>query len=499
MPFFDHCSNFSILQTRTNFYNCKKIGYALNNILYQHILPAVIGTTQVAAGGDIMKKDFLEAILNDRPGLQKHISFNQEFYCQLFNWYPAEFYNQIKKLRKLGILTQVDEYQSVSKNGKKYTVQKHIDYSYAFKYARCWSVDRQKLKDLIKNTSKNQNSFKNYSITIMGQGNNNGIGLINISNPVTTTCPHNGYINNLKTVPYYKDLLKLKSLWHNRNYEPQEVNEDIYKYLKKYKHLLSDLLPQGTWNFKFYTSRTKIHGEYLTYYFIHINRRLSDISFKTHNKDGTKNEQFNNFMKDNGLTTEFDYKASIHQSLFHLKQAEKHNKLKHFDIDQDIYTTLYSNPLFTRDEIKSCANRAVFCKSAIGAYNSVIKSGKEVYEKYLNGQTSFDWKEISAVKNGTTLLRLDKRVALAHINFIKSQIDDKYIMNLWNFESDRNERIKELLKQRGKKCFFNYDCFYTDATAKTAHDIAQIAHNETVLNWRKYKTEYGYFFYEKSE
>ena|GEM_PF-5829409 len=444
-----------------------------------------------------MKKEFLEAILNDRPGLQKHISFNQEFYCQLFNWYPAEFYNQIKKLKRIGILTQVTEFEFTSKSGKKYTVKKDIDYSYAFRYARCWSVDRQKLKVLIENTVKKQNSFKNYNITIMGNGNNTGSGVINIIQSANTTHPHNGYINNLKTVPFYNELLKLKSLWSNKNYEPQEVTEENYKYLKKYKHLLSDLLPQGSWNFKFYTSRTKYLGSYSTYYFIHINRRLSDINFKTHNANGTKNEKFNNFMKDNGLTTEFDYKASIHQSLYHLKQAEKHKNVKHFDIDQDIYTTLYSHPSFTRDEIKSCANRAVFCKSAVGAYNSVIKSGKEIYEKYKNGQSSFDWKEISAVKNGSALLKLNKRDVLSHISFIKSQIDGKYIMNLWNFESDRNERIKELLRQNGKKCFYNYDCFYTDASYELAHAVAQNAHNDTVLNWRKYKTEYDYFFYEK--
>lgn len=449
--------------------------------------------------GNGVKKEFLEAILNDRPGLQKHISFNQEFYCELFYWYPAEFYNQIKKLRKLGILTQVEEYQSVSKSGKKYLVEKNTDFSYARRLARCWSVDRQKLKALIKSTSIKKTSFKDNDITILGHGNNSGTGLINISSPNISIVPHNGYINNLKTVPFYNELLNLKSLWHNKNYEPQEVTEEVYKYLKKYKHLLSDLLPAGFWNFKFYTHRQKFCNERSTFYYIHINRRLSDINFKTHNANGTKNDEFINFMKNNGLTTEFDYKASIHQTLLHLKQAEKKPKLKHFDIDQDIYTTLYQHSSFTREEIKSCANRAVFCKSAIGAYNSVIKSGREVYLKKLNGQTSFDWKEISAVKNGSTLLKLNKYEVLSHINYIKSKIDGKYIMNLWNFESDRNEKIKELLKWKGKKCFFNYDCFYTDASEKDAHDVAQIAHNVTVLNWKKYKTEYDYFYYEKDD
>jgi hypothetical protein len=141
----------------------------------------------------------------------------------------------------------------------------------------------------------------------------------------------------------------------------------------------------------------------------------------------------------------------------------------------------------------------VFCKSAIGAYNSVIKSGNEVYQKFVKGQKSFDWKEISAVKNGSRLLKLNKSAVLDHIKYIKSQIDGTYIMNLWNFESDRNEKIKEILKRRGKKCFFNYDCFYTDASEETAHEAAQIAHNITVLNWGKYKTQYDYRFYDADQ
>jgi len=450
-----------------------------------------------------MKIEFLRTILNDKPNLQKHISFNQKDYCDKFNWYPADFYRNLNKLKKLGILTQVKQYRHISKDGKIYAVQKDIDYSYTFKYARCWSVDRSALKKLInQSVASTQNSFENYSITIMGKGNNSGVGLINISQPTTTPNQHYGYTNNLKTVPFYKELLKLKSLWHNKDYNPQEVTEELYKYVKKNKHLLSELLPAGNWNFKFYTSRTKDDdGSYINYYFIHINRRLSDIKFKTHNSDGSKNADFHKFMQENSLTTEFDFKASIHQSLFHLKQSEKNKKLTHFDIDNDVYTDLYAHPSFTREQIKACANRAVFCKSAIGAYNSVIKSGKEVCDKILsdkklNKQISLDWKELSAYKNASALSKLNKSDAISHIKDIISKVDGNYIMNLWNFESDRNDKIKELLELRGKKAFFNYDCFYTDASEKVARQVAQAAHNYTVLNWSKYKTMFEYRFYD---
>jgi hypothetical protein len=449
---------------------------------------------------------FLETLLNDKPALQKHISFKQEFYCGLLKWQPSQFYQQLKMLVELGILSQVREYQSVSKKGEIYTVQKHIDWSYKFNYARCWAVDRKKLKALIKSESINQRrreSFKNYDIIIMGNSNNSGDGLININKPTSIphpqTRPHNDYINNLETVPFQKELSVLKSLWHNNDYNPQEVSGEVYKYLRKYKNNLSYLLPQGHFNFKFYTTPVKSHGETIKYHFIHINRRLSDINFKTHNNDGSKNEEFNKFMKDNGLITEFDYKASIHQALFHLKQAEAHPKLKFFDIDTDIYTTLYQHHSFSREQIKACANRTVFCKTAHGAYESVIKSGWEVCQKKIEGQTAFDWKEIAAYKNAAALYKLNKNEAVSHIKFIKSRIDETYVMNLWNFEADRNELIKEILKRKGFKCFFNYDCFYTNANSETAHNAAQAAHNATVLNWRKYKIDYPYSFYEKDE
>jgi hypothetical protein len=406
-------------------------------------------------------------------------------------------------LEKLGIITRVLQYHSVSSKGIEFDVHPDIDWSYTWHHARCWAVDRKKLKALIKSESISQrrrrDSFKNYDIIILGNSNNSGIGTININKPTSKPRPHNDYTDNLETVPFQKELSVLKSLWHNNNYNPQEVTYEVYKYLKKYKNNLSYLLPQGCFNFKFYTRKTKFHGETIKYHFIHINRRLSDINFKTHNADGTYNEEFNKFMKDNGLITEFDYKASIHQTLLHLKQAETHPKLKIFDIDTDIYATLYHHHSFTREQIKACANRAVFCKSAHGAYKSVIKSGWEVHQKKLDGQISFDWKEIAAYKNAFALHKLGENAAVSHIKFIKSRIDETYVMNLWNFEADRNELIREILKRKGFKCFFNYDCFYTNANSETAHNAAQAAHNATVLNWWKYKTEYPYSFYDKDE
>jgi hypothetical protein len=114
----------------------------------------------------------------------------------------------------------------------------------------------------------------------------------------------------------------------------------------------------------------------------------------------------------------------------------------------------------------------------------------------LNNQ-KYDWKNINDIETYKTLKDISKNKLLLIYNELKFYHDDKFKRNIFNFESDRNDIIREELTELGYRVYINYDCIHTDCSEYKLNQIIYLSHHKCLKNWKKYEDDIDYFMLEK--